>query len=612
MTVVVARQIPLLPAGAPVTPPGAKSTISQLNGGNDAKAKPSLSGKESRAIRRRRERPCDACRKRKSKCIANEGQENVCAACSVREQVCTYVEDPQPRKKRQEIPAKDQENLKLRSVGPLNYSEWTNITKPDPFRRSAVTITWIDKDERPIVKREQESMMMVFPDNAPPQSPNLTPWGSPQNDGIHVGHTTELESVLFDIYQASGQAHDDTRYQKHDDRNAFLHRGPEDHSHHHQILSAYKTIEELVHPYGPFLVQKYRATINPNLLVVEDAFFTLYNTHQKGGLDPVLVAAIYTLTLSTEEGHQLAPSSSLDVPRVEELAFQMFATSLDHPSLSTIQAGILLMQTPHVDSRTLNSQLVGMVFDLGLHVDSSAWVLSNKNDNEEAEAEQHSLRKRLAWAVYVQDKWCSLIHGRPSLIPAEHWAVQDPTERDFYSYSHSGCRTTRKGGSSEAEGSDCCCPPAASQEHLRGLTSHSQSHPHSDPDAIHQPDHQRSQALLTQMIHLTKILSTILDKFYTLQSQRETAREMGMGIGTATQMILERAKPVQIRLKNWFAGLPASLKMEMESNCPGGGGGGGGGGGPSAGKACWFILSFILLSLQVSSAFIATKAKRTY
>ena len=55
--------------------------------------------KGQRIPRGKRERPCDACRKRKSKCVVTEGRKT-CAACGAHGQECTYVEDPQPRKRR--------------------------------------------------------------------------------------------------------------------------------------------------------------------------------------------------------------------------------------------------------------------------------------------------------------------------------------------------------------------------------------------------------------------------------------------------------------------------------------------------------------------------------
>lgn len=79
-----------------------------------SKAKPAQSGKDPKVIRGRRERPCDACRKRKSKCVTLEGQKNVCAACNVHGQECTYIEDPQPRKRRLEGDGKEVDLSKRR------------------------------------------------------------------------------------------------------------------------------------------------------------------------------------------------------------------------------------------------------------------------------------------------------------------------------------------------------------------------------------------------------------------------------------------------------------------------------------------------------------------
>lgn len=52
--------------------------------------------------RSRRDRPCDACRRRKSRCVVNEG-ESVCVLCEFHSQECTFIQSPQPRKKR--VPA---------------------------------------------------------------------------------------------------------------------------------------------------------------------------------------------------------------------------------------------------------------------------------------------------------------------------------------------------------------------------------------------------------------------------------------------------------------------------------------------------------------------------
>ena len=59
------------------------------------------------------------------------------------------------------------------------------------------------------------------------------------------------------------------------------------------------------------------------------------------------------------------------------------------------------------------------------------------------------------------------------------------------------------------------------------------------------------------MISLTEILTDILRTFFTLRSTAalEGKRE------NATMVTLERAKPIQLRLKEWYSKLPPSLAV---------------------------------------------------
>jgi hypothetical protein len=50
-------------------------------------------------IRTRRERPCDACRRRKSRCVIHEGAV-LCVLCDFHKQECTFVQSPLPRKRK--------------------------------------------------------------------------------------------------------------------------------------------------------------------------------------------------------------------------------------------------------------------------------------------------------------------------------------------------------------------------------------------------------------------------------------------------------------------------------------------------------------------------------
>lgn len=88
---------PTIPPVPRVSPDALK--MGQQDPGRKPVPKSMTNGKGPAAPRGRRERPCDACRKRKSKCVVTEASK-VCAACSLHGQECTYIEDPQPRKRR--------------------------------------------------------------------------------------------------------------------------------------------------------------------------------------------------------------------------------------------------------------------------------------------------------------------------------------------------------------------------------------------------------------------------------------------------------------------------------------------------------------------------------
>lgn len=326
--------------------------------------------------------------------------------------------------------------------------------------------------------------------------------GNWQYHGSHIGYTTELEPMLFDISRSStGAGSWGANYQKSDDRNAFLTFAAEEQL--EPRSNSTQGVERLVGPHGPTLLQHYQTEISRSFPIIEDASFS---ASQRKHLEPALLCAVYTVSASSPGyDHERVKRHPLDIYQLEDLALDLLSESLNKPTLSTIQAGLLMMQRSEIDTKTLNTQLVSAAFELGLHLDCSTWTLSDG---------ERGLRKRLAWAVYMQDQWCSLVHGRPSLISKAHWAVQDLYDEDF------------------------------------GITYES-----SDAKL---DERQRGQECFCEMVVLTEILSCILDLFYTQRAMMEYD-EAGEN---STRLILERAKPVQMRLKEWFTQLPKTLKLE--------------------------------------------------
>jgi hypothetical protein len=69
---------------------------------------------------------------------------------------------------------------------------------------------------------------------------------------------------------------------------------------------------------------------------------------------------------------------------------------------------------------------------------------------------------------------------------------------------------------------------------------------------------ERGRVLFGQMVQLSQILAEILETFYTLQASQAVANAGAQG----TQMVLSLAKPIQLKLKEWYSGLPAVVRMD--------------------------------------------------
>lgn len=323
----------------------------------------------------------------------------------------------------------------------------------------------------------------------------------------HIGMTTELEPALLDHLPLD---HNDeglvstSKVRKFSDDGTFM-RMADAESWNDPHSVSLDAIEGMVAPYGSTLIEKFFEHVHPTFpVLMEDAFRQSYRT--RNNLPPLLLASVYVLAsrfVDVGSGSQMA--RRLEVARLETTALRLLTESLPYASISTIQAGLLLMQKSSLDTSALNGQLITAGFELGLHQDCSNWKM---------EAWEKGLRKRLAWALYMQDKWSSLVHGRPSHIFTSNWTVQDLVEQDF---------------------TDAFRPD-----------------PHQDDTVGHGP------LLFCHMVALTTILADILDRFYTLKSI-EDFKAAG---NFRTRMILDKAKPVQIRLKEWFSALPTQLKMD--------------------------------------------------
>jgi hypothetical protein len=77
-------------------------------------------------------------------------------------------------------------------------------------------------------------------------------------------------------------------------------------------------------------------------------------------------------------------------------------------------------------------------------------------------------------------------------------------------------------------------------------------------DAEERMEIEKGRVVFCQMVNLSQILAEILETFYTLQAT-QTADAAGP---QAIQLILSLAKPIQLKLKEWYSGLPSIVRMD--------------------------------------------------
>jgi len=260
-------------------------------------------------------------------------------------------------------------------------------------------------------------------------------------------------------------------------------------------------IEAIVNPHGKALVDMYFRIVFPSFPILHKEVYLEKYSRSYREFSPPLLAAVYLLALhywSYDE--ELSKSKKPNVQELEKLARKALGDTIHRPKLSTVQAGLLLLQHTDMDSAELTAQMVSVAYGLGLHLDASEWNIPQW---------EKGLRKRLAWGLYMQDKWSSLGSGRPSLITISNWALQPVTNADF---PENASHEDDQEGSSEVE---------------------------------------KGRILFSYMITLSIILADLLETVFTVKTTREIA-DAGEN---RLSIVLEKVKPVQLRYAAPFSNL---------------------------------------------------------
>ena len=428
-------------------------------------------------------RPCDSCRRRKTRCeIADPGAD--CVLCQFHKQSCTFLSDP-PRKRRRRSNSETGEPAA--DSGASGSHADRGVAS---IRREMPVTDYADLRGPSLLKKtlglqnHRHSALV-----GPTSIHNLQLCGySPASEDIAVAPNKVLRLVSdYDSFLL----HDDDGTRSHD-----------------QEIEDVDAIEALVAPHGQALIHLYFRIVHPTFPILHKRVFLEKYARTHREFSPPLLAAVYALALDWwAYSRDLSPFPKPDARKLERLAFKTMSIVTRRPKLSTIQASLLLHQRAEGESWAATTQLVGLAQTLGLHLDCTDWRIPTW---------EKGLRKRLAWAVYLQDKWGSLSHGRPSHISKSDWVVQALQEQDF--------------------------PERAADE--------------DDEDGSTEVE--KGRVLFCEMIQLSTILSDILSAFYSVRADLDIRRDADNGVS----WILQRAKPLQLRLREWYASLPHTLHLQ--------------------------------------------------
>jgi hypothetical protein len=273
-------------------------------------------------------------------------------------------------------------------------------------------------------------------------------------------------------------------------------------------LSDLDSIEEIVSPHGRALVDLYFRIVFPSFPILHKGVYLEKYNRSFREFSPPLLAAVYLLASHYwTYDDALSKHTKPDFKSLEKLARKALGDTIHRPKLSTVQAGLLLLQHTDTDSAELTAQLVSVAYGLGLHLDASDW---------EIPAWEKGLRKRLGWGLFMQSYWTSLGSGRPPFIHTSNWGLQPVADSDF---PENASHEDDQEGSSEVE---------------------------------------KGRILFTHMISLSEILAELLETVFGVKAMREIS---SAGVNELA-LVLKKVKPVQIKLKEWFSSLPDCLSME--------------------------------------------------
>lgn len=329
----------------------------------------------------KKSRPCDSCRARRIKCVM-DSTTNLCTKCLLKNVKCTFT-----IKGTSEVYQVDELHppslIELSTHNPLQYSY--NVSNMGNLKG---TISYDYSTSSQYIGSTSAFDSMFVSDETPQEK--------------------NVRSVAKDVYFRILDI--DVKLYK-------------------EQLRDVDAIERLVWPYGKLLIETFFNIIHPLLPILDRTTFVERYTRNHREIHPLLLGGIYYLSLIWwDSDSRFNPGDEPDEAKIKllgQLIIKSYNEHIMQPSIELVQAGIIILMCNvfQTSNWLVSNQIISMLEQIGLFIDCKNWDIPSW---------EIGVRRRLAWAVYLECHWQALIHSKScSVIPGVNWFVSDLDESDF-------------------------------------------------------------------------------------------------------------------------------------------------------------------------------------
>ncbi|KAG7421284.1 putative transcriptional regulatory protein [Fusarium oxysporum f. sp. rapae] len=414
---------------------------------------------KARQPRSRKNRPCDACRRRKTACVITS--EPPCLFCKSRGLVCQSLSDTDPLAHRPTSGPGPESSRSHDALSPASASASVSASGTSAISPSAPSEATRHKSESAAVvhnglvrhpvpvpgegsldrsisldppRLEPNQEVAYALEDVPGRTAHAMALGSEQDpyflDAFRSVLLSEREGIDANFVQVYHGGPDVDDYPMH--FLLLLDEFPDHKNEARQVAS--DAIERIVWPHGPALVRLYFRHVHVGFPVIHKTRFLRQYATAKLDIPSSLRGAVYALACVFWK--QDATLAGIPCPfQQHELtnnAQEALRRELDAPNLSRLMSALLLMHMvpPEIDSVetpyvwVMACQATATAQMLGLHQDPDKWNIAPW---------EKRLRKKLWWAVFYTDCWSAVSHGNPPHISYESFTTPPPDMDDLRS-----------------------------------------------------------------------------------------------------------------------------------------------------------------------------------